>query len=327
MLCHNDLMQERHQLTRYAWLSIGTAVFTIGLKIAAFWLTGSVGLLSDALESGVNLVTAVFALMILTIAAQPPDEEHEYGHTKAEYFSGGIEGSLILVAAVAIGYTAVQRLLVPHPLEQVGLGLLFSFLAALGNGLTAVVLLRVGRLHNSLTLTANARHLLTDVWTSVGVIIGVVAVGLTGWQWLDPLLALFVAVHIMRTGVSLVRTAVNGLMDTSLPPEELRKVRAVLDSYASKNVQYHALRTRQSGAHRFISVHIQMPGYWTVQQGHTMLEAVERDLRLAVAPVSVFTHLEPIDDPVSWEDIGLHREDKVEQEKTAVAGLNSISLN
>lgn len=300
-------MENRQTLTRFAWLSIATAVFTIGLKATAYLLTGSVGLLSDALESVVNLVTAVFALIILTIAAQPPDEEHEYGHSKAEYFAGGFEGSLILIAALAIAFTAVQRLFQPQPLEQVNLGLMISVVASVGNGLTALVLLRVGRQHNSLTLTANARHLLTDVWTSVGVIVGVLAVKLTGWQWLDPVLALLVALHIVRTGVGLVQTAVNGLMDTSLPADEVTKVRAVLERYCSDEVQYHALRTRQSGAHRFVSVHVQVPGGWSVQRGHTLLEAIERDLRLAVAPVSVFTHLEPVDDPVSWEDIALHR--------------------
>ncbi|MCA9942416.1 MAG: cation transporter [Anaerolineales bacterium] len=306
---HNIKMQDRHQLTRYAWLSIATAVFTIGLKTAAYWLTGSVGLLSDALESGVNLVTAVLALIILTIAALPPDDEHKYGHSKAEYFSGGIEGSLIMVAALVIGFTAVQRLLHPQPLEQIGAGLLVSVLAAVGNGFTALVLLRVGRQHHSLTLTANAQHLLTDVWTSLGVIVGVLAVGLTGWQWLDPVLALLVALHIIRTGVLLVGMAVNGLMDRSLPAEEVDKVQAVLDRYCCDQVQYHALRTRQSGANRFVSVHIQVPGSWSVQRGHTLLESIERDLRQAVAPVSVFTHLEPVEDPVSWEDIELHREE------------------
>lgn len=309
-------MQDRQQLTRYAWLSIATAVLTIGLKAAAYWLTGSVGLLSDALESGVNLVTAVMALIILTIAALPPDDEHEYGHSKAEYFSGGIEGSLILVAALAIGYTAVQRLIYPQPLEQIGLGLFISVLAALGNGLTALVLLRVGRQHNSLTLTANAQHLLTDVWTSAGVLVGVLAVWFTGWQWLDPVLALLVALHIIRTGIKLLRAAVNGLMDISLPAEEVAKVRAVLDSYRGEDVQYHALRTRQSGANRFISVHVQVPGAWSVQRGHTLLESIERDLRQVMAPVTVFTHLEPVDDPVSWEDIELHR-GKVELAETA----------
>ncbi|MCB8925129.1 MAG: cation transporter [Ardenticatenaceae bacterium] len=320
-------MHDRHDLTRFAWLSIATAVLTIGLKAAAYWLTGSVGLLSDALESGVNLITAVFALIILTIAAQPPDAEHEYGHSKAEYFAGGIEGSLILFAALAIGFTAVQRLLHPQPLEQVGIGLFVSVLAALGNGLTALVLLRVGRQHNSLTLTANASHLLTDVWTSIGVIVGVLAVTWTGWQWLDPLLALLVALHIVRTGVLLVKTAVNGLMDRSLPAAEVAKVRAVLDGYCSEEVQYHALRTRESGAYRFVSVHVQVPGAWTVQRGHTLLEAIERDLRQAVAPVSVFTHLEPVEDPVSWEDITLHREAETVREETPELPASSISLN
>ena len=320
-------MHDRHDLTRFAWLSIATAVLTIGLKAAAYWLTGSVGLLSDALESGVNLITAVFALIILTIAAQPPDAEHEYGHSKAEYFAGGIEGSLILFAALAIGFTAVQRLLNPQPLEQVGIGLFVSVLAALGNGLTALVLLRVGRQHNSLTLTANASHLLTDVWTSIGVIVGVLAVTWTGWQWLDPLLALLVALHIVRTGVLLVKTAVNGLMDRSLPAAEVAKVRAVLDGYCSEEVQYHALRTRESGAYRFVSVHVQVPGAWTVQRGHTLLEAIERDLRQAVAPVSVFTHLEPVEDPVSWEDITLHREVETVREETPELPASSISLN
>jgi cation diffusion facilitator family transporter len=300
-------MKERSTLTRFAWLSVATAVLTIGLKATAYWLTGSVGLLSDALESGVNLVTAVFALIILTIAALPPDEEHEYGHSKAEYFAGGVEGGLILIAALVIGVTAVQRFIQPQPLQQVGLGLFVSVLAALGNGLTAMVLLRVGRQHNSLTLTANARHLLTDVWTSAGVIVGVLGVSLTGWHWLDPLVALLVALHIVRTGVVLLQTAVNGLMDVSLPAEEVARVRDVLDGYCSDEVQYHALRTRQSGAYRFVSVHVQVPGAWTVQRGHTLLEAIERDLRLAVPLVAVFTHLEPVDDPLSWADITLHR--------------------
>lgn len=299
---------QNHHLTRYAWLSIATALLTIGLKVVAYWLTGSVGLLSDALESGVNLVTAVFALIILTIAAQPPDAEHEYGHSKAEYFAGGVEGSLILVAALGIGYAAVQRLFAPQPLMQIGLGVFVSTLAALGNGLTAYVLLRVGRRQQSLTLTANARHLLTDVWSSVGIIVGLLAVSLTGWYWLDSLLAMGVALHIGYTGLGLLKTAVNGLMDSSLPAEEMTKVQGVLNSYRSSEVQYHALRTRQSGKHRFISVHVQVPGSWSVQRGHTLLEAIERDLRLAVPPVSVFTHLEPVDDPVSWEDIPLHRQ-------------------
>lgn len=303
-------MQERKQLTRYAWLSIGTAVFTIGLKTTAYFLTGSVGLLSDALESGVNLAAALFALVALIIAALPPDEEHAYGHAKAEYFSGGAEGMMILFAAGTIAYSAVPRLFAPQPLEQVGMGLAVSMFAAVANFGAARVLLRAGRRHNSITLTADAHHLMTDVWTSVGVLVGVGLVALTGWQILDPLIALIVAAQIVYSGVKLVRQAVLGLMDTALPPGEMEKITAVLTHYHDeKGMTYHALRSRESGAQRFISVHVQVPGAWTVQQGHTLLEELERDLRLAVPLVSVFTHLEPIEDPVSWEDIELQRED------------------
>lgn len=304
-------MPERKQLTRYAWLSIGTAVLTIGLKTIAYFLTGSVGLLSDAMESGVNLVAAVFALIVLIIAALPPDEEHVYGHAKAEYFSGGAEGTMILFAAGTIAYSAVQRLLHPRPLEQIGIGLAVSVAAALANFVVARILLRAGKQHNSITLTADAHHLMTDVWTSGGVVLGVGAVALTGWQVLDPLIALVVAAQIVYSGVKLVRQAVLGLMDTALPAEEMEKVTAVLTRYHDeKGITYHALRSRESGAQRFISVHVQVPGAWSVQEGHTLLEELERELRLAVPATSVFTHLEPIEDPISWEDIELHREDR-----------------
>ncbi|MEJ2747253.1 MAG: cation diffusion facilitator family transporter [Anaerolineae bacterium] len=303
-------MYERKQLTRYAWLSIGTAVLTIGLKVTAYLLTGSVGLLSDALESGVNLAAALFALVALTIAAHPPDEEHAYGHAKAEYFSGGAEGMMILFAAGTIAYSAVPRLLKPQPLEQVGIGLLVSLVAAAANFGTAQILLRAGRRHNSITLTADSRHLMTDVWTSGGVLVGVGAVALTGWQILDPLIALAVAAQIVYSGVKLVRQAVLGLMDTALPPEEMEKATAVLTRYHDENgITYHALRSRESGAQRFISVHVQVPGAWSVQQGHTLLEELERDLRQAVPLASIFTHLEPAEDPASWDDIELQRED------------------
>lgn len=304
-------MQERKQLTRYAWLSIGTAVLTIGLKVTAYLLTGSVGLLSDALESGVNLAAAIFALIALTIAALPPDEEHAYGHAKAEYFAGGAEGTMILFAAGTIVYSAVPRLFNPQPLEQLGVGLAVSLAAAAANFVVARILLRAGRQHNSITLTADAHHLMTDVWTSGGVLIGVGAVALTGWQILDPIIAMAVAAQIVYAGVKLVRQAVLGLMDTALPAEELEKVTAVLDHYhQEKGVTHHALRSRESGAQRFISVHVQVPGGWSVQKGHMLLEELERDLRQAVPLASVFTHLEPIEDPVSWEDIELQRGDQ-----------------
>ena len=301
-------MSERRHLTRFAWLSIVTAVITIGLKATAYFLTGSVGLLSDALESGVNLITAVLALVILTVAAQPPDDEHAYGHDKAEYFSGGVEGTLILIAAVTIIFSAIDSLFDPQPLQQLGVGIGVSVVAAVCNWITGNILLRAGERYNSITLTAGAHHLLADVWTSGGVVVGVAIVALTGWQPLDPLLAIIVALHILRSGLRLVRQAINGLMDTSLPASELAQVVTILEKYSSQKVRFHALRTRQSGAQRFVTVHIQVPGAWSVQKGHGLLEEIERDLRAAIAPVSIITHLEPVEDPVSWQDIPLNRE-------------------
>lgn len=302
-------MHGNKNLTRYAWLSIATAVAVIGLKAVAYQLTGSIGLLSDALESGVNLVAAVLVLISLTVAAHPPDKEHAYGHTKVEYFAAGLEGLLILLAAALIAFQAWGRFSTPQPLEQVGLGLAISVLAALGNLIVARVLLRAGQRHHSMTLTADAQHLLTDVWTTAGVLVGVAAVWLTGWTWLDPTIALVVAAQIVFTGWRLVRQAFDGLMDISLPSAELDSVVGVLDNYRQAlPVGYHALRTRQSGAQRFVSVHIQVPGAWSVQQGHDLLEAIERDIRHAIPPVSVITHLEPVEDPTSWQDVALERE-------------------
>lgn len=295
-------------LTRYAWLSIATALAVIALKALAYWLTGSIGLLSDALESGVNLVAAILALISLTVAAHPPDKEHPYGHTKVEYFAAGIEGLLILVAAALIAYQAWQRFAIPQPLEQVGLGLAVSIIAALGNLAVARVLRQAGERHRSVTLTADAKHLMTDVWTTVGVLLGVAAVWLTGWTWLDPAIALIVAAQIVFTGWRLLRQAFDGLMDSALPAAELARVVDILDYYhATLPIGYHALRTRQSGANRFVSVHIQVPGSWSVQQGHDLLESIEHDIREEIPPVSVFTHLEPVEDPLSWEDMALER--------------------
>ena len=301
-------MPERRYLTRFAWLSIATAVITIALKASAYLLTGSVGLLSDALESGVNLVTAVLALIILTVAARPPDDEHAYGHDKAEYVSGGVEGTLILVAAGTIIVSAVGSFFNPRPLEQLGVGLGVSVVAALCNWVTGRVLLRAGEEHDSMTLTAGAHHLLADVWTSGGVVVAVAIVALTGWQPLDPLIAIAVALLILRSGLHLLRQAISGLMDSSLPPSELAQVINILEKYSSQKVQYHALRTRKSGSRRFVTVHIQVPGAWSVQKGHGLLEEIERDLRQALPPVSVITHLEPVEDPVSWQDIPLNRD-------------------
>ena len=294
-------------LTRYAWLSIAAALATIALKAAAWWITGSVGLLSDAAESFVNLIGAIMALAMLTIAARPADEDHSYGHGKAEYFSSGLEGGLILIAALGIGVAAVPRLLQPQPLENVNSGLIVSVGASVINLAVALVLLRVGKRQRSITLEANAHHLLTDVWTSVAVIVGVAVVVFTGWNWLDPVVALLVAANIIFTGVMIVRRSVLGLMDTALTPADLQAIQAVLDRHTQERVQFHALRTRQSGARRFISMHVLVPGDWTVQRGHDLLEKIEDDIRAAIPQSTVFTHLESIDDPVSWKDVGLER--------------------
>lgn len=296
-----------HSLKRFAWLSIAAALSTIVLKAVAWWLTDSVGLLSDALESGVNLAGALMALAMLTVAAQPPDDNHAFGHGKAEYFSSGFEGFLILAAAVAIAAAAIERLLHPQPLEQVGVGLVVSAIASLINLATARVLLVAGREHRSITLEADARHLMTDVWTSVGVIVGVGAVALTGWLWLDPLLALLVAANIVWTGWQLIRRSTSGLMDVALPPEQHAAVVAALERYRAEGADYHALRTRQAGARSFVTVHILVPGAWTVQQGHDLLERLEADIRKALPHASVLTHLEPLEDPISSYDIELDR--------------------
>ena len=297
-------------LTRFAWLSIGAALATMALKSLAYYLTGSVGLLSDALESLVNLAGALMALSMLTVAARPADDDHPHGHGKAEYFSAGVEGTLILVAAASIAYAAVQRLLHPRPLEQLGLGLAVSVAASLVNLGVALVLLKAARAHRSATLNANAHHLMTDVWTSGGVLAGVGLVAITGWQRLDPIVAIVVAVNIVWTGGRIVRDSVSGLMDTALPPAEIGVLRKLLEPYERDGMQYHALRTRQSGAHRFVSLHVLVPPEWSVQQGHDMLERIEADIRRALPPVSVLTHLEPLGDPAAMNDLELHRDDR-----------------
>jgi cation diffusion facilitator family transporter len=296
-------------LTRFAWLSIAAALATMALKALAYGLTGSVGLLSDAMESLVNLAGAFMALAMLTVAARPPDEDHPHGHGKAEYFSAGAEGALIVIAAVAIGVAAIDRLLHPRPLQQVGLGLAVSVAASLVNLGVALVLFRAARAHRSATLQANAHHLLTDVWTSAGVVAGVTGVAVTGWLVLDPLIALAVAVNIVVTGVRILRNSVAGLMDAALPAHELQLLRELLDRRAAEGIEYHALRTRQSGARRFVSVHILVPPEWSVQQGHELLERIEADIRRALPPVTVDTHLEPLGDPAALADQDLHRHD------------------
>jgi cation diffusion facilitator family transporter len=297
----------RRSLTRFAWLAIAAALVTIVLKAGAYFLTNSIGLLSDALESFVNLFGALMALTMLIVAARPPDDEHAFGHDKAEYFSSIVEGTLILVAAGVIGAAAVHRLISPRPLEHISLGLLVSVAASLVNLGVGLILLRAGKRYQSITLEADAHHLLTDVWTSAGVLVGIGAVALTGWQPLDPIVALIVAGNIVATGVRLVRRSVSGLMDSALPSEDQQALQGALARYADGGVQFHALRTHQAGARRFISLHVLVPGEWTVQRGHRLLERIEADIRGALPGATVLTHLESLEDPASWEDIDLDR--------------------
>jgi cation diffusion facilitator family transporter len=303
-----DLMKERASLTRFAWLSIGAAVATITLKTAAYFLTGSVGLLSDAIESLVNLVGAVMALLMLVIAARPADESHVYGHSKAEYFASLVEGTLILGAAAWIITTAINRLLYPQELQDLGIGLIVSTIASLINFIVARILMNQGRKQNSITLEADAQHLMTDVWTSAGVIGGVAIAGLTGWTVLDPILAIAVALNILWTGFQLIRRSVQGLMDAALPEQEQKQIEEVMKIYREKGVDFHALLTRQAAARRFISVHMLVPGEWTVHDAHHIAEDFEADVRAALSGVvTVFTHLEPVEDELSMEDLYLDR--------------------
>ena len=295
----------RSSLLRYAWLSIGAAVATIGLKGFAYLVSGSVGLLSDAMESGVNLIAAIVALGALAIAARPPDGEHNFGHDKAEYFSSGVEGALILVAAVGIAYTGIERLINPQPLEQAGLGALVSVAASMINFAVARVLLRVGKANQSITLEADSHHLMTDVWTSIGVVLGVVAVALTNWLWLDAVIALAVGLNIVLTGVQLLRRSANGLMDVAIPAADVGVVTGVLDSYQAKGIRWHGLRSRQSGSRRFLTVHVLVPPDWTVQAAHDLSEQIEQRLQQGIPGVSAVIHLEPLNDAAAEAD-GAH---------------------
>ncbi len=283
----------RSSLIRFTLLSVAAAVVTIVLKAIAYLLTGSVGLLSDALESLVNLAGALVATAMLTVALRPADARHNFGHDKAEYFSSGFEGSLILVAAFSIAVAAIRRLMAPQPIEQVGLGLAVSVAASLINLGVSRLLLRVSKQYDSITLEANARHLMTDVRTSVGVIAGVGAVALTGWLPLDSLVALAVAANIVRTGVGIVRRSLFGLMDTALPAEDQAAVQKVLEEHRQAGVTFADLRTRQAGARHFVELTVRVPSTWTVTQGHDLLVRIEQGIAGAISNVAATTHLEP----------------------------------
>lgn len=292
----------RPDLTKFAWLSIAAALATITLKTGAWWVTGSVGLLSDAAESTVNLVAAVVALFALRLAARPADDTHHYGHTKAEFFSAAAEGTMIFAAAAFIIVTAIERLINPQPLENVGVGLLISVVASVINGLVAWVLIRAGTEHRSITLVADGKHLLTDVWTSAGVVLGVIIVGVTKIDRLDPVIAILVGLNIIWTGWRLLQESANGLMDASLPEEENAELAALLASYTDDDVHFHGLRTRTSGHRGFAEVHVLVPGAWSVRRAHDLVERVEAELAVIAPSITLSAHIEPTEDPRSYDD-------------------------
>lgn len=283
-------------------LPIGAALITLGLKFWAFLVTGSVAILSDAAESLINLLTAIMALVALEVAARPADATHPYGHEKAEYFSSGVEGVLILGAAVGISLEAWRRIWNPTVLGALPLGLGIAALAALANFGVARVLLRAARRQESITLEAHARHLLTDVWTTGGVVVGLVAAWWTDWAWLDPAIAFAVALNIVVSGARLVRRSTHGLMDYTLPDDEVQQIETILTAYAERGATYHRLRTRRSGTQRFIDFHLLVPGERSVQQTHDLCEEIEADIRRQLGEASITIHIEPWEDPVAWQD-------------------------
>lgn len=292
-------------LSRYGWLAVATALATIALKAGAWLVTGSVGLLADAAESIVNLVAAVVALIALKIAMKPADANHNFGHTKAEYFSAAVEGVMIFIAAISIGIFAVQRLLVPQPLEGVGIGLAISVVASVLNGAVALLLIRAGRRHHSIALKADGKHLMTDVWTSAGVLAGIVLVWLTGWDWLDPVIAIAVGVNILFAGYALVQESTAGLMDVSLPEEDNERLRAILSSRAGAEVGFHLMRTRVSGTRQFMEFHLLVPDEWSVKQGHDFLEDLSDEIVSEFPRMTVTGHIEPINDARSYSHADL----------------------
>lgn len=286
---------------RTALLSVGAAIVTLLLKFGAYFLTGSVGLLSDAIESFVNLAAALIAFTAITIASRPADSNHTYGHDKAEYFSSGAEGTLILLAAATIIFTAVQRLLNPAPLENVGVGVAVALIASVINFGVSRVLLRVAHQEDSIALEADARHLMTDVWTSVGVVGGIILVGVTGWQMLDPLIAIAVGINIIWMGVQLLRRSTAGLMDATLPAAEVEVIQGTIDRVAGSDTPYHALRTRKSGSRRFIDLHLLLPGGTTVQASHDLVSRIEAAIEQELPNTFVTIHVEPREDATSWD--------------------------
>lgn len=308
----SDILQlmKGRSLRKFIYLSIAAALATIFLKFLAWYLTGSVGLFSDALESCVNLAAAIIALILLNLAETPADEKHPYGHTKAEYFSSAIEGGMIVVAAFSIIWSAIPRILHPQPIENLEIGLLISVGASLINLAVALVLIKNGKKYNSITLEADGKHLMTDVYTSGGVLVGILLVKLSGWQVFDGIVAVGVALNILWAGYQLLHRSATGLLDASLPETDLKKIVETLDLLKSQEIEHHSLLTRQAGQRKFIAFHLLLPGDWSIQRGHDEAEKIEKNIRgLFTEPVTVFTHLEPREDPVSMQDIGIDRHD------------------
>lgn len=290
-----DTTQTTAQQTQaYIKLSIVAACVCIVLKVSAWYFSGSVGLLSDALETTVNLASALFAFFILKKSYEPPDEMHPFGHSKAEYFSSAFEGSMIFIAAVIIIYTAIPRLINPQPLESLGIGLWFAVAGSIVNYAVAITLRRAGKRLNSIVLDADSRHLMTDVITTIGVIVGLIAVLFTNWLWLDALIAIGVALHILFEGYALLKDSVNGLMDEALPPSDVEKIESILKSYETKGIYYTRLRTRQAASQRFIVVNILMPDEWSVHDAHALLDEIEHKISDTIRNTNISTHLEPV---------------------------------
>jgi cation diffusion facilitator family transporter len=290
------------RVSSYLRLSVVVALSTMALKFGAWWLTGSVGLLSDALESLVNLAGAAFALLMVTVAAAPPDRDHPYGHHKAEYFSSGFEGLLILAAALGIIWAAVERLLHPQPLQSLGLGLGLSVLSSVMNGVLAYAMLRKAREHRSVALEADARHLFTDVWTSAGVVVGLMAVAVTGWLWLDPVIAIAVALNIVREAVRLIWGAADGLMDRALEPDVQRQIDDTLREFVHQAIRFDHVVTRRAGQRRFVDLHMHMPASWTLQRAAALRATVEQALMAAVPGLRARIELLPSDVEAHFND-------------------------
>jgi len=293
--------------SKLAGVSITASIFTIILKLLAFSFTNSVSLLSDALESFVNLLAAIITFFMVRLAHKPPDETHPYGHSKAEYISSIAEGFFIIIAAAAIIVTAAQRLLHPAALETPGLGLLFSVVASLINLVVGLVLIKNGKISRSLALEADGHHLLTDVYTTIGVLVGLAVVYTTHLYILDPIIAILVGLNIISAGFAIVQKSLAGFMDSAIDKGYVDFIKSVFNEYKSQKIEFHGLMTRQAGSRLFISFHILVPGAWTVQRGHSLVEEIEKKLRTSIPQSTITTHIEPLEDPISWEDEGLDR--------------------